>query len=274
MHPAPGPVLDVLLPVGSPRPRVEVEPGEPVLTELYAHPAPAGAGAWVRANMIGTLDGAATGSDGRSGSINGPADHRVFAVLRSLADVVLVGAGTVRAEGYGELPVRDDLRRARADRGQRPELELAVVTRSGALPDHLLDAGRPPWVLTVEDRPDLDALRRRVGAERVLAAGVGDVDLAAALRLLAARGLPRVLTEGGPRLLGDLLAAGLVDDLCLTTTPCLVGGTARRVVDRDDWLAPPETARCAHLLHSDGVLLGRWLLTAPGARAVEPRTLD
>jgi riboflavin biosynthesis pyrimidine reductase len=254
------PTLTVLLPADVPQRQLTAELGEPALAALYAHPAPADGSPWVRANMIATLDGAATGADGRSGSINGPADHRVFMLLRGLTDVVLVGAGTVRAEGYTELPVREDLAEARAARGQRAELELAVVTRSGDLPERLLDGDRPPFVLTVADRPDLDALRRRVGTDRVIAAGAGDVDLGAAVATLAARGLPRVLAEGGPRLLGDLLAQHLVDDLCLTVTPDLVGGPARRVVTRDAWFAPPLSARPAHLLHADGVLLGRWLL--------------
>jgi riboflavin biosynthesis pyrimidine reductase len=160
--------------------------------------------------------------------------------------------------------VRADLADARSGRGQRPDLVLAVVSRSGPLPDALLDAPLAPLVVTTADRPDLDALRRRLGADRVVVAGTGEVDLAAAVRSLAARGLPRVLTEGGPRLLGDLLAAGLVDDLCLTVSPTLVGAPARRMVGGDSWLTPPVTARCAHLLHSDGVLLGRWLLARPG----------
>ncbi|GAA2723030.1 dihydrofolate reductase family protein [Cellulomonas aerilata] len=256
----PAPTLDVLLGPAGPGGRIPAEPGEATLAELYAHPDPGAGAAWVRANMIATLDGAATGPDGRSGSINGPADHRVFALLRSLADVVLVGAATVRAEGYRELPIRADLAGPRATRGSRPALELAVVTRSGPVPDELLDSAHPPLVVTVGDRPDLDGLRRRIGAERVVVAGTGDVDLARALAALAARGLPRVLTEGGPHLLGRLLAAGLVDDLCLTTSPLIAGDPGPRVVAGTGWLSPPVPARPAHLLHADGVLLGRWLV--------------
>jgi riboflavin biosynthesis pyrimidine reductase len=254
-----GPALDVLLPPGAPARVVRPEAGEPALTALYDHPGHLGR-AWVRANMVSTLDGAATGPDSRSGSINGPADHRVFQVLRALADVVLVGAGTVRAEGYLGLPVRADLAGPRAQRGQRPDLVLAVVSRSGPLPDDLLDAPLAPLVVTTADRPDLERLRDRIGPDRVVTAGTGQVDLRAAVGALVRLGLPRVLTEGGPRLLGDLLGAGLVDELCLTVSPALVGGPARRVVGGEAWLAPPTTARCAHLLHSDGVLLGRWLL--------------
>jgi hypothetical protein len=77
------PTLDVLLPAGADRPVLPPEPGEPALATLYDHPAPPSGDAWVRANMVSTLDGGATGPDGRSGSINGPADHRVFGSVRT-----------------------------------------------------------------------------------------------------------------------------------------------------------------------------------------------
>jgi riboflavin biosynthesis pyrimidine reductase len=253
------PTFDVLLPLARAGERIGAEPDERTLAALYTYPAP-GTGGWVRVNMISTLDGGATGADGRSGSLNGDADLRVFRVLRAAADVVLIGAGTARAEGYGSLDVPAGLVAARAARGQATRLELAVVSATGDLPAALLDSDHPPLVVTIADRPGLDALRARIGRDRVVVAGEGRVDLAAALAALAARGLVRVLAEGGPRLLGELLDAGLVHELCLTWSPQLVGGPARRVVDRSDWFAPALTARPAHLLHSDAVLLGRWLL--------------
>lgn len=255
------PTLDVLLPLNRTGEQIRPEDDEHTLTALYPYPTTrSGADAWVRANMIASLDGAATGADRHSGTINGAADLRVFRVLRAAADVVLIGAGTARAEGYTALDVPHALAAARAARGQRPPLELAVVSATGALPAALLDSGRPPLVVTVADRPDLDALRARIGADRVVVAGRGRVNLAAALDALAARGLGRVLAEGGPRLLGDLLGAGLVDELCLTWSPLLVGGPAPRVVDHADWFSPARPAKPAHLLHADAVLLGRWLL--------------
>ncbi|HEY8720725.1 dihydrofolate reductase family protein [Pengzhenrongella sp.] len=255
------PSLDILLPLDRAAERIPAQDDEHALTALYAHPLPrAGADTWVRANMIASLDGAATGANRRSGSLNGDADLRVFRVLRAAADVVLIGAGTVRAEGYGPLDVPAELAAARAARAQRPDLELAVISGSGPLPDALLDSARPPLVVTTSDRPDLAALRARIGADRVLLAGDGHVDVAAALRALAARGLVRVLAEGGPHILGELLDAGLVDELCLTWSPLLAGGPAPRIVANPDWFSPALTATPAHLLHSDAVLLGRWLL--------------
>ncbi|RMI13175.1 dihydrofolate reductase family protein [Cellulomonas triticagri] len=254
------PPLDVLLPADRTGVPLAPEPGEPVLHDLYAHPAPRpGRTSAVRANMIATLDGAAQGPDGRSRSINGPADWRVFRVMRAVADVVLVGAGTARAEQYTPLAVPADLREARAARGQAPDLALALVTASGDLPEGLRGTDRPPYVVTVAANPRLDALRADLGADRVLVTGETTVDLGAALDALAALGRTRVLAEGGPRLLTDLVRADLVDELCLTTSPLVVGGPGLRALGGTDWL-DPRRARAAHLLHHDGMLLGRWTL--------------
>lgn len=254
------PPLDVLLPLDRAGAALPAEDGEPVLHDLYAHPQPrTGRRTAVRANMIATLDGSAQGPDGRSRSINGPADWRVFRVMRAVADVVLVGAGTARAEGYTPLTVPADLRDARAARGQAPDLALALVTASGTLPQGLRGTDRPPYVVTSAAHPRLDALRAEVGADHVLVAGDADVDLPAALDALAALGLTRVLAEGGPRLLTDLVRADLVDELCLTSSPQVVGGPGLRAVGGTDWLAARH-ARAAHLLHHDGMLLGRWVL--------------
>lgn len=255
------PVLDVLVP--SPG-RLSPDPREDALAALYAYAPPARGRSSVRANMVASVDGAAWGPDHRSGSINDAADWRVFRVLRALADVVLVGAGTARAEGYTPLD------RPRGLSHLRPApLELALVTRSGRVPDRLAGADRPPYVVTAPAGED--AARAVLPADRVLVVGTDDrVDLAAGLDALAGRGLARVLAEGGPTLLGDLLRADLVDELCVTTTPTVVGRGPGRIVggDADPGAAPPRGARLAHLLHSPedrpgapaGTTLARWLL--------------
>ncbi|RHA41313.1 dihydrofolate reductase family protein [Cellulomonas rhizosphaerae] len=248
------PALDVLLPLDRAGQRLEPRADEAELLALLESPA-----RLVRANMIATLDGAGTGPDGVTASINGPADLRVFQALRAHAEVVLVGAGTARDEGYRALDVPDGLADERARRGLPPHIELAIVTASGELPDALLDADRPPYVVTTADSPALDSLRTRVGDDRVLAHGAdGGVDLAATLDALAARGLGRVLAEGGPGLLGQLVAQGLVDELFLTWSPLLVGGPAPRILGDGPWLDPARPLVPVHLLHADGVLLGRW----------------
>ncbi len=215
--------------------------------------------------MVTSLDGAASGPDGVSGSIHGPADHRVFEVLRAVADVVLVGAGTVRAEGYRRVAVGPALRPGRAARGQAADLVLAVVSSSGNLPDAVLDAPRAPLLLTTADGARRGGLVQRLGAERVVVAGADEVDPERALDALAERGLVRVLAEGGPRLLGALLAQDRVDELCLTTSPLLVGAGPGRMVDGHG-SAMARPARLVHLLHARGELLARWVLDAqPGS---------
>lgn len=246
------PTLQLLLPPGEP---LAPDAAETRLAALHAEPRLP----WLRANMVATLDGAATGADGRSGSINGPADGRVFHLLRALADVVVVGAGTVRAEGYRAPRTPDRFLAGRRGRGQADHPALAIVTASGDVPVEVLTDDPQPWVFTVVGGAHAERLEAHLPGDR-LVVHEDAVDLRAVIETLAAAGLPRVLTEGGPTLLGDLLAADVVDELCLTWSPQLVGGPARRVVTHAPWLVPPRDARLAHLLHCDGVLLGRWLL--------------
>jgi riboflavin biosynthesis pyrimidine reductase len=239
---------------------------------LYGYPQVPPGRAWVRANMVASLDGAAAGEDGRSGSVNTAADRRVFALLRALADVVLVGAGTARIEGYRRPRVRDpDLAALRT--GRAPHPSLAVVSRRGLVPPRLVEPAEAPEADESRDPPAAgsgDALlvtcaaagadaigeaRRALGSERVIVAGDNDVDLAAAMGELSRRGLDRVLCEGGPHLLRDVAAAGLLDELCLTIVPRLVAGPQPRVLAGAHLAA--DLVPMA-LLESEGALLGRW----------------
>jgi riboflavin biosynthesis pyrimidine reductase len=237
------------------------DPAEDALSRLYAHRP-----GQIRVNMVTSLDGAATGDDLDSGSINNPVDLRVFRVLRALADVVLVGAVTASRESYARRMIAPPLAAARRDRGQGP-LSLAVVTRTGNLSADLL-ASPGLIVVTTTDSPARSTLSSRLG-DNVISVGRGDVDLPGAIAELAGRGLTRVLCEGGPQLLGQLLRQDLVDELCLTTVPLLVGGTAPRIV-AGDWLRPVRQLRLAHLLTCDGTLLGRWLLDRSDETAGSP----
>jgi riboflavin biosynthesis pyrimidine reductase len=232
---------------------------EAELRALYTQRA---TGSWVRGNMITSLDGGATGADGRSGSINGPADLRVFTTLRALADVVLVGAGTVRAEGYRAPRLPDALRAVRQAAGRPANPALAVVSASGDLPDALLTDDPPPFVFTTEASPHLDRLHAALPSDHLVVLP-DPLPLPAVIASLADRAMPQILTEGGPHLLGQLLEQDLLDELCLTTSPLVVGGPAPRIVAGVDWLRPPHDARPALLLHCDGVLLGRWVLRRP-----------
>ncbi len=168
---------------------------------------------WVMANMVTTVDGA-TAVDGRSAGVSNDADRALFHHLRTLADVVLVGAGTARTERYRPIVGADP----------RP---LAVVSRSLAL-----DWGSPLFVaaaartlVLTSRRADPAALAQARAVADVCIRGDDQVDLEEALRWLGQRGHQVVLTEGGPSLLGDLRALGLLDELFLTLTPQLVGAT-------------------------------------------------
>jgi 5-amino-6-(5-phosphoribosylamino)uracil reductase len=231
------------------------------LADLYAYPDPVTADGYVRANMVATLDGSARDADGSSRGISAPADQAVLGVLRALADVVVVGAGTARAEGYEPLRARPAFVQRREAAGQAPAATLAVVTRSGDLDpaSPLLAPGAATLVLTCSAAP-LARLRALAGDDRVVVAGDDDVDPSRAVAALAARGLRRVLVEGGPSLLGRVAAAGCLDELCLTWSPLLVGGDGPRIAHGAPLAA---TLRPAHLVESDGLLMGRWVVV-PG----------
>lgn len=213
---------------------------------------------WVLVNMVASLDGAIA-VDGRSGALGGPADKAMLSALRAIADVILVGAGTARAEGYGPPRPSAATRAARLARGQAETPRLAVVTRS-----LLLDL-RAPLFTEAEAAPAIctcataDPERRDAAAAvaEVLVAGDDTVDLGEALRQLHRLGARVVTCEGGPSLNGDLLAAGLVDEWDLTISPLLVGGSAGRASRGP--AAPPEWMHLDRLLEADGLLLGRWL---------------
>jgi riboflavin biosynthesis pyrimidine reductase len=228
------------------------------LADLYAYPDPMPSRGWVRANMVSTLDGSASGADGVSGSVSSPVDKATFGVLRGLADVILVGAGTVRAEGYRAPVAKPSFAERRAANGQRPAPALAIVTRTGRLPaDTGLFSGSSPTYVVTTAAADLAPLRELAGPDRVIVAGDEDLDVEDAVRVLAARGLTRILLEGGPSLLGSALAANRVDEVCLTWSPILVAGTGPRIAVGPEAML---TARPAHLIAAEDVLLSRWLV--------------
>lgn len=216
----------------------------------------------VRANAIASLDGGATTS-GTSGGLGGAGDRLLFAVQRELADVIVVGAGTARAENYGGVHMSVAQRRRRQARGQGEVPPIALVTRSGAVERDLAvftGSEVPPLILTCAAASD-NARRRLGSAAEVVdcsAADPGEVDPATALDRLAERGLRRVLTEGGPSLLGTFVAADLIDEVCLTTAPILVGGDAVRVATGGD--AVLTRMRRHHVLgDADGYLYLRYV---------------
>ncbi|CAL9619096.1 hypothetical protein SUDANB176_05803 [Streptomyces sp. enrichment culture] len=234
--------------------------GELAAAYAYPEPGPRGREPWLRANMVSTLDGAAQ-HDGRSQPISCAADMRIFGTLRALADVVVVGAETVRQEGYRPARARAEFAAAREAAGQGPAPVIAVVTASLDL-DFSLPLFTSPLVPTLVltgsgAAPDRVAAAERAGA-RVVTAGEGaGVDPVRMVRALADLGHTRLLTEGGPRLLGQLVAAGALDELCLTVSPMLAAGDAQRIAGGPSVTLPRRFA-LKSMLEEDGFLFTRY----------------
>jgi len=233
---------------------------EPDLAEAYAYP-PRDAGSYLRANMVASLDGAAR-LEGRSAGLSSPADMRIFGTLRALADVIVVGAETARQEGYRPAKARATFAERRAADGQLPAPAIAVVSRRLDLDfaDPLFtEPATQTLVLagTGADRERVEAARK--AGVRLVFAGEGDgIDPVRAVRELAELGLLRLLHEGGPRLLAQFAAAGVVDELCVTLSPFAVGGDAPRIMNGPQVPGPARFAPVS-VLAEDGFLFTRYV---------------
>jgi riboflavin biosynthesis pyrimidine reductase len=195
------------------------------LAEAYAV-----SGACVRVNFVTSVDGAVEMA-GFSEGLSGPADKRVFKTLRALCDGLLVGAGTVRKEGYHAVRLDEPRRARRAAAGLSAYPTLVVVSRSLDLdPAQDAFAGAPvrPIVVTCESAP-ADRRAALSAVADVVTVGEREVDLGAAVDLLRGRGLRHLLSEGGPHLFGGLVAADRVDEVCLTVSALLAGAGAGRI---------------------------------------------
>ena len=242
-----------------PKPAASVDP-----IDAYAIPAPLPEGRpFVRCNMISTFDGAVS-INGRSGALGGPADSRLFQVLRSLSDVILVGAGTARAEGYGPARLDDDLRNRRVGRGQSTVPPIAVVTRSGNLDwssPFFTEAEARPSVFTTSDC-DEGARRRGEQVADVVVAGAHRVDPRLLLDHLHRAGYQSVLLEGGPGINAEVVHVGLLDELCLTLSPRLVAGSGARIFAGPE-LPHPLDVHVVQLLEEDDFLFYRLAVASP-----------
>lgn len=207
----------------------------------------------LRVNFVASIDGSVT-VDGKSGGLGGPGDKLIFDWLRTACDALVVAAGTVRKENYDALRLTAPAREWRVSQGL-PEFPLMVIV-SGSLdldPAQLVFADAPirPLVITHAGAP----ADRRAALEpvaEIVTVGETSVDLAAAVRELHARGATQLLCEGGPHLLGALIAADLVDEMCLTLSPLLVGGSGGRIAAGAD--GPPREMSLRGLL-ADGDML-------------------
>jgi riboflavin biosynthesis pyrimidine reductase len=210
----------------------------------------------MRANFVASLDGMVE-VDGRSGPLGGEADRAAFMAMRAVSDAILVGAGTVRQENYGPVRLDAGAQERRGARGQSPLPRLAIVSNQADLDPaaRVFGGDTPPLLLTTmaaaERRVDLAAVAE------VVPCGDQWVDVTLAVNQLLARHLGRILCEGGPTLLRSLLSADLLDELCCTTAPHLVGMGHRSLLG-DQPLPDPISLRLTSVLEGDGMLLARY----------------
>lgn len=210
---------------------------------------------WVMANFVATLDGAAV-VDGGSSAINDEDDMRMFGAIRSVPDFIVVGAGTVRAENYRPVGLDQRRREARLAAGLEEVPHLLVMTRSLALDPAARVFGDPKRRVTVLTGPDAPADRFAAlseVADVVRLNGTEPVDILHYTRMARV-----VLCEGGPGLMGQFVAAGLVDELALTVAPLLVGGESVRIAHGPP-AQPPIEMRLDRIMYGDRMLFLRYL---------------
>lgn len=223
------------------------------LASVYAYPQ---IGRWLRANMVASLDGAAA-YEGKVSPLGSEADQQVLSLLRGLSDVVIVGANTVRVEGYGPMPPDESWREIRQGRPSAPP--LAIVSARLDLDFDapvFADAYVRPILITCESAP---VERRREAEQRadVVVCGGLVADIGEAFDALADRGFTRQLSEGGPRLLAEIARAGRLDELCLTLSPRIVAGNEPRITNGP--LVEDVPMRLERVFEEDGFLFTRYV---------------
>lgn len=228
------------------------------LLNWYSDPAPTDP--YISFNFVSSLDGAAT-LNGRSGDLGNAADQRIMILLRRTADIILLGAGTVRAEGYSGELIDAESTRWRQNHGRRNRPSLAVVSGSlridPGLPFFTAAPERPLVITTAEADP---ARKRKVEkVADVLICGDKTLDVELLIRELEARGHTRIHSEGGPHLFGTFQQAGQVDELCLSVSPILVGGPGMRIAVSSAQNPQPRHMHLEHVLRSGNMLFLRYL---------------
>lgn len=253
----------------SPGPNLDVE----ALAAAYAYPSEMPRGRWLRANMVGTVDGAAMGGSGVTRQISNDNDLSLLLLLRTLSDVVLVGPRTVRAEKYGPARVRAD---HAVIRGDRPPPPIAVMTSSLDLDfstSLFTEPVVPTMVFTAETAP-ADAFTAARKVAEVVVVGEDSVPLPAVIDALVDRGHTRLLCEGGPGILASMAADGLLDELCLALSPVLSGGRAGRIMRGPDLGGGLPLTLAQTLTDPDGFLFLRYLVENPLPANTSSRSKD
>lgn len=237
-------ILTRIYPVGDAPLDLETPGALDRLTELYRPARPD----WVRLNLIGSVNGSAGGTDGTSETLSNPLDRQILRIIRDHGDVVLVGAASVRVEGYF-LP---------------RNAALAVVTSSGDLAGHrITTTGQRGPLLILCPASASETVRRTLGDSPAQILTLPDTDGQIApgdmLSSLRQAGYSSVVVEGGPSLAGQLIDAGLVDELCLSTSPIL-GGTAIPLFGTAEF-ARRRLKLTQMLADESSGLYARWLIT-------------
>jgi len=208
----------------------------------------------VRANFVCSVDGAISAS-GSSRGLQTPGDNLVFAALRDLADVVLVGAGTATAERYRPAVPSAERMRRREDFGLDRRLPVAVVSGTLRVDADAALYADPGTIVFTTQRADRSAVAD-VTAE-VIVCGQAEIDFPAVIAVLAARGLRRVVCEGGPTLFASMADEGLIDELCVSVSPLLSGPGPGRLSAGVEW-PHGHGLRLTGLLEEDGALFTRY----------------
>ena len=210
-------------------------------------------------NMVSSLDGRAA-IDWRTKGLSTELDRRLFHHLRTQADAVMVGAGTVRTERYGRMAKSEELRDKREREGLARDPQAVVVSGRLDLPADLPLLNEPEQRVLIATASD--AVLPGVG-DQVEYARVGDDLPLLMARLREQYGIRSVLCEGGPTLNSFLLAAGLVDELFLTLNPKLVGGAAALTIVAGRELVEPGELSLMSVAEGAGDLFTRWRVQKP-----------
>lgn len=238
-----------------PEPGPELDDAQ--LEDLYRYPA--GDGEWLAVNFVSSADGAVE-TGGQARPLSNPPDRKVLQLGSDLADVVLVGATTAMVEDFRGVHPGEETLEIRRRHDLADVAPTAVVT-TGSLPTDapaITRAATTTFVITCASAPEAKQKAWKEAGAELIVAGEQEVDLAAAVRELADRGMRRIDCEGGPHLFGGLIEAGLVDELRLTVSPLLVSGGASRIAAGTP--LDPVDMELATVLAEDGVLLLRYLL--------------
>jgi riboflavin biosynthesis pyrimidine reductase len=263
--------MQTLLPIGEPAEASRLPGSSEATTDIHAHYAHD----WVsdggvRANFVASIDGNATQA-GRSRGLQTPGDSKVFAALRDLADVVMVGSATAAAEGYGPANPPAERRAIREHYGLGPAPAIAVLSASLDLDldadlYRKADPSAPTFIITgsaapLSRRNDIIDLAGSAALQllEVRSTADGGVDIPAAIQQLRSQGYRRILCEGGPHVFSSAMRARAIDELCLTISPMLVGPRGLGIVAGQHWPADflPQL-RLTGLLVEDDALFCRY----------------